>query len=61
MIIQTILKPNLKKVENAVIVSKIIFLLAKSHMHMHIFSMQIDCLKLLGRVDYTNLLPYVEG
>ena len=61
-----ILKPNLKivQVQNAVILSKIIFLLAKNHMHifimlinMHNFvynifaKYQIDCLQILGGVD----------
>ena len=47
--------------------AKIIFLLAKNHMHIFIkfitfcAKFQIDCLKTLGGVDYTNLLPYVEG
>ena len=45
-----------------------IFLPAKSHMH--IFNMlitsvnekfQIHCLKTLGEVDYTNLLPHIEA
>ena len=64
-----ILKPNLKivEVQNAVILSKIIFLPARSHMHIFQYAynicakFQIDCLKTLGGVDYTNLLPHIEA
>ena len=61
-----ILKHNLKIVydKNAIILSNIIFLLAKSHIPSSIClcaKVQLDCLKTLGGVDYTNLLPYVEG
>ena len=53
-----ILKPNLKIVQNAIILSKMIFLPAKSHMHTQYAynicaKFQIDCFKTLGGVDYT--------
>ena len=44
-----------------------IFLPAKSHMHILQYAsnicekFQIDCLKILGGVDYTNLLPHIEA
>ena len=64
-----LLKPSLKiiKVHNAVILSKIIFLSKiKSHAHLQYAynireKFQIDCLKTLGGVDYTNLLPNIEA
>ena len=44
-----------------------IILPAKSHMHIFRYAynicaeFQIDCLKTLGGVDYTNLLPNIEA
>ena len=64
-----ILKSYLKivYVQNAVILSKIIFLPAKKP-HAHLVyayniceKFQIDYLKTLGGVDYTNLLPNIEA
>ena len=64
------LKPKLKieKVENVVILNKNIFFLLQEVTYAHLqyayniyFKFQIDCLKTLGGVDYTNLLPNIKA
>ena len=60
------LKADLKVVENAVILSNIIFSSAKIHMHIfksynNFARFQIDCLKSLGGVDYTNFWTAGQG
>ena len=46
--------------KNAVILSKIIFVPAKSAYNI-CAKFQIDCLKTLGGIDNTNLLPNIEA
>ena len=67
--IQSILETNVRnvKVKIAVILSKIIFLCAKTTTHAHLkyafnrcAKFQNECLKTLREVDYTILLPLTE-